>query len=133
MDIHLCRMERMATNLPKLRAWRKARGLTLEEVGAALGITKAPISKWERGEAPVPFERRDALAELYGVPVEEMHALLAEVNGKGDITHMAAMIESLLAQQVSYRADMAALTAAMSALTDKISLLEVPARRPRSA
>ena len=47
----------------ELKAIRKELGLTQDEMGAALGLTKTFIGMMERGDKPI--ERRTALAALY--------------------------------------------------------------------
>ena len=49
-----------------LRAWRKCAGMTLEEVGEALGTTHTSIRRWETGQSHVTAEALLRLAELYG-------------------------------------------------------------------
>lgn len=38
----------------ELRQWRKARGVSQEEAGFAVGRSKRTIEKWETGETPMP-------------------------------------------------------------------------------
>lgn len=124
-------LTRMALNLPKLREWRKAKGLSLEEVGATLGITKAPVSKWERGEAPVPYERRDALAAIYGKTRAEMDAVLA--GPEDNLTQMMAMMQTLLAQQAARNAEQQEILGVLAELMERINSLEdSEKRRPRA-
>ena len=37
-----------------LKAYRKARGLTMEEFARKVGVQRAAVSKWERGSIPRP-------------------------------------------------------------------------------
>jgi transcriptional regulator with XRE-family HTH domain len=37
-----------------IKAYRAARGLSLEEFGALIGVGKSVVSKWERGIQPSP-------------------------------------------------------------------------------
>lgn len=54
----------------KLRAARAQADLTLEEVEKAVGITKPTLISWEKGRTEPKRAQLNALAELYGVPVE---------------------------------------------------------------
>lgn len=44
-----------------LRAWRKARGLRQQDVADYLEVWRSAVSRWERGETPVPQMARLAL------------------------------------------------------------------------
>jgi len=61
-----------------LRRARRARGLTLQEVGARSGgeFTPTAVAGYERGERRISLQRFCDLATFYGVAPEE---LLAEV------------------------------------------------------
>ena len=56
---------------PNLRAWRKQRGLSQEELGYSVGVSQTAISSWERGSKP---SRRHlaALAAVTGLPLGDM-------------------------------------------------------------
>lgn len=58
---------------------RTQRGLSQSELGAIVGVSNKAISKWENGEALPRLERLKALADYFGVQVEELVA-----GGKGD-------------------------------------------------
>lgn len=51
-------------NGPALRAWRQLHGLTLAELGAALGVTWVSVQRWESGTHAVPPFLFLALREL---------------------------------------------------------------------
>ena len=53
---------------------RTQRGLSQSELGAIVGVSNKAISKWENGEALPRLERLKALADYFGVPVEELVA-----------------------------------------------------------
>lgn len=51
----------------KIKALRKARGLTLEQVGNAVGVGKSTVRKWESGEiANMRRDKISALAKILG-------------------------------------------------------------------
>lgn len=54
---------------PRLRAARRAAGMSQEELGAAIGVSKMAVSKYESGAAVPGSARLAALAEALGVPV----------------------------------------------------------------
>lgn len=55
-----------------LRAWREHRGMSLEEVGVALGKRHSTISRWERGGMKLSTEDLEALAHLYSATVNQL-------------------------------------------------------------
>ena len=54
-------------------------GLTQEEVAAHLGVTKAAVSKWERAESAPDMGNLMALADLYGVTIDELLRVDADI------------------------------------------------------
>ena len=58
--------------LSKLRAWREAHGLTLEELSDLPGLSIAMLSRAERGERELAPLRRVALARLLKVRVRDL-------------------------------------------------------------
>lgn len=53
-----------------LRAWRKLRGMTLEQVAAALDVSHTSVSRWEKGDMEITSKTLVALCRLYGVAPE---------------------------------------------------------------
>jgi len=53
----------------QLRALRETRGLTLAQLGAALGVTPAQVQKYERGEDRIGAGRLFDAAQHLGVEV----------------------------------------------------------------
>ena len=51
---------------------RKAAGLTQEQLGALVGVTRQAVSKWETGAADPSTSNLLALAKLFGAPAEEL-------------------------------------------------------------
>ncbi|MEU3659646.1 helix-turn-helix transcriptional regulator [Streptomyces sp. NPDC032940] len=64
-----------------LRRLREARGLTLEEAGALVGISKATLSRYETKEGTVKWPAVDALCREYGATDEERSALVELAKG----------------------------------------------------
>lgn len=55
-----------------LRQWRELRGLTLEDVGEAIGLSHAQIGRIERGLQPYNQGLLEALADLYATDVASL-------------------------------------------------------------
>lgn len=51
---------------------RRAQGYSQESLAAALGLTRQAVSRWERGESLPDTENLIALADLYGVTLDEL-------------------------------------------------------------
>jgi len=63
---------------------RKKQGLSQEELAARLGISRQAVSKWERAESSPDTDNLIALAELYGVSLDDLLNMSPE--DKGDAT-----------------------------------------------
>ncbi|MGQ4387863.1 helix-turn-helix domain-containing protein [Streptomyces sp. SAS_270] len=64
-----------------LRRLRELKGLTLEEAGARVGISKATLSRYETKEGSVKWPSVDALCREYGTSDEERLALVELAKG----------------------------------------------------
>ncbi|MYV47421.1 helix-turn-helix transcriptional regulator [Streptomyces sp. SID2888] len=64
-----------------LRRLRELTGLTLEEAGARVGISKATLSRYETKEGSVKWPTVDALCRQYGASDEERSALVELAKG----------------------------------------------------
>lgn len=47
-----------------LKSWRTSRGLKSSELAAALGVSRAAVSRWENGRFEIPRSVELALKEL---------------------------------------------------------------------
>ena len=65
----------------RLKNLRLAKGLTLQQVGDAFGISKASISSWESGKSHPDHKKLEKLAELFSTSVQFLIA------GNSDYTH----------------------------------------------
>lgn len=54
----------------ELQRVRRERDLTQEEVAAAVSAKQESVSGWERGRCKPDRDNSQALARLYGIPVE---------------------------------------------------------------
>lgn len=64
----------------KLARLRKARGMSQEQLAAALGVSRQAVSKWELGETVPDVSRVVAMSELFGVTTDY---LLKDGPGEG--------------------------------------------------
>src|SRR5262245_29669128 len=62
----------------RLRACRKALGLTQEAAGEKFGLTKQGWGAWERGEVMLNIETAIAFCDEYHVPLDFLYRDLAE-------------------------------------------------------
>lgn len=56
----------------RLIEMRRARGLSQEELASKLGLSRQAISKWERAESSPDIGNLVALADIYGVTLDEL-------------------------------------------------------------
>lgn len=59
----------MELNLKELR---KRKGMTQEELAAAVGATKRKIGAWERGENDIPMDYAVSIADVLNCTVDEI-------------------------------------------------------------
>ena len=57
---------------PSIRALRLERGMTLDQLASAAGISASHLSRLERGQAGPSFTVASALAQSIGVPLSEL-------------------------------------------------------------
>ena len=57
---------------PAIKAARQARGLTLAEVGGALGVTRQYVYAWEAGRRNPGPKHLAKLAEVLGLQVTDL-------------------------------------------------------------
>ena len=65
----------------KLKEYRLAAGLTQQFVALSLGVKAPSVNNWESGKSKPKTERLKALAELYGVSVDDLLGEIPEVKG----------------------------------------------------
>ena len=57
---------------PTIKAARQARGLTLDEVGSALGVTRQYVQAWETGRRNPGPKHLAKLAAVLGLQVTDL-------------------------------------------------------------
>ena len=67
---------------------RKRAGLSQEALAARLGVSRQAVSKWERSESSPDTDNLIALAQLYGVSLDEL--LYVDGEAEGDAAFEAA-------------------------------------------
>ena len=85
----------------KLQSLRKQRGLTQEDLAAALYVSRTAISKWESGRGTPSIDSLKAIAAYFSVSVDDLLSgdqllSLAEQDTKRRTTHQQDLVFGLL-------------------------------------
>ena len=56
--------------MEKLKELRKAKGISLKELGSIVGVAESTMSLYENGKRQPDYETLLKLAEVFGVPVD---------------------------------------------------------------
>lgn len=91
----------------KLQELRKQRGLTQEELAAALYVSRAAVSKWESGRGYPGIDSLKAVARFFSVTVDEMLSpdevlTIAEEDGRKKSALLCDLIFGLLDLSTSH-------------------------------
>ncbi|WP_417353832.1 helix-turn-helix transcriptional regulator, partial [Gordonibacter pamelaeae] len=101
----------------RLAEMRREKGFSQEELAARLGLSRQAVSKWERAESSPDTGNLIALADLYGVTLDELVRVEADI--ADDVTFessdRAASAEAE-AREAAAAASAAAATAAAAAV-----------------
>ena len=62
----------MSTFSEKLMQLRKARGFSQEQLGERVDVSRQTVSKWESGQTTPEMDKLIALADLFGVTIDEL-------------------------------------------------------------
>ena len=94
--------KRQAVNpQPTLKAWRKFRRLTLEQVANKIGITSQTVHKWEAGKVPVTLDNLSLLAKAYEASPERLLFMPTE----GDLEEKFRRAHAVLTNMGSEKAE----------------------------
>lgn len=63
--------------MEKIRTWRKAHKLSIEEAGELVGVSGVQWSRYETGKRRIPAENLKAVSEATGIPPHELRPDLA--------------------------------------------------------
>ena len=70
----------------KLYSLRKQRGLSQDELGSRLNVSRQTVSKWELGETTPELEKLIALSDFFEVSLDELVMETKEVKSSDDST-----------------------------------------------
>lgn len=82
----------------KLIELRKAKGLSQEELGNELGVSRQTISKWELAQSYPDFQRLVLLSDYFGLSLDELvkNVDVQEVRDKNlNDKHLSAIYEEI--------------------------------------
>src|SRR5260370_29264621 len=65
-------VERLLAGESPIRVWREHREVTLDQLGAAVGLSKGYLSDLERGNRGGPVETLQAIARALGVSLDDL-------------------------------------------------------------
>ena len=77
---------RKVIGIMKLRELRKARGMSMKELGEALGCSESTISLYENGKREPSFETLLKMGELFGVTVDYLLGNESDPAANGEVT-----------------------------------------------
>ena len=88
-----------------LKALRKNKGITQEELAARLNIVRQTISKWEKGQSVPDAEMLVKLAEVFEVPVSHLLGSRIESDARPDALaeQLARINEQLVIKNCCHR------------------------------
>ena len=87
-----------------IRNYRKAKGLSQEELAAKLNVVRQTVSKWEKGLSVPDSEMLILLAEVFAVPVAELLGETVSQEDAPTLQSLAAKLE-LLNEQFAKKAE----------------------------
>lgn len=84
-----------------IRRLRRAKGLTQEQVAQALGVSGPAVNKWERGRGYPSIDSLKAIAEFFGVTIDELLSnreliCIAEKDSHQKTQHMRDLVFGLI-------------------------------------
>ena len=85
----------------KLQELRKQKGLTQEELAAALFVSRTAISKWESGRGYPNIDSLKAIAKFFGVTIDQLLSgdellTIAQEDSKQKESHLRDLVFGLL-------------------------------------
>lgn len=87
----------------RFKYFRERHGLTLEEIGKKLGVTKATVHKWENGTLPVGLKYYDKLMAIF--QVDEITLCQKILGIEPQVDYAEIQLENHLINQEHYGAD----------------------------
>ena len=89
-----------------IKALRKQKGFSQEEVAARLNVVRQTVSKWEKGLSSPDAEMTVRLAELFGVSVSELVGEEIKEGPSADVAEQLARLNALTAIQIQNKQKM---------------------------
>lgn len=111
----------------RLAEMRREQGFSQEELAARLGLSRQAVSKWERAESSPDTGNLIALADLYGVTLDELVRVDTDI--ADDVTFEArdrSASAEVEAREAAVAASAAAATAAAAAATAQAAVRQEP-------
>ncbi len=114
----------------KLQKLRKQKGLTQEELAQALFVSRTAVSKWESGRGIPNIESLKAIANFFGVTIDELLSggellIIAEEDAKQKEKHSRDIIFALLDISVAMLFFLPFFAQKSGAMIDEVSLLSL--------
>ena len=82
-----------------IRQFRKARGMTQEELAIKLNVVRQTVSKWEKGLSVPDADMVIQLAELLGVSVNQLLGTSADTDTNAQLSEELARLNEQLARK----------------------------------
>ena len=80
-----------------IRALRRERGMTQEQLAEAMNVSAAAVSKWENGQSVPDILVLTALADFFEVSLDALVGYTVQAHRRGD---MVARIRQLVVQKI---------------------------------
>lgn len=110
----------------KLKELRKAKGLTMEELGREIGRTKSTISRWEKGERTPKMLEMVLLENVFGISAKELFYGVREDSFSKNKEIISKIIQT--SEQLKEPRQEKVLTYAESQLTEQNKIIELPTK-----
>ncbi|MDO5043250.1 MAG: helix-turn-helix domain-containing protein [Slackia sp.] len=86
----------------RLASIRRKRGYSQEALAQELGLTRQAVSKWERAEASPDTDNLIALARLYGMGLDELLCIGADIEDDVAFEHASRLTSTSRGEMSSY-------------------------------
>ena len=70
-------------DMSALAEYRKAQGLTQDDLGKRLGVSRETVNRWECRRRVIAIEMLPKIARLTGIPAKSLRPDLAKLVGDG--------------------------------------------------
>jgi transcriptional regulator with XRE-family HTH domain len=115
----------------RLRAWRTAAGLDQNAVAGHTGVKQQTVSGWERGVNRPSLRNLGRLAEIYGLPLDEvLQAYMSDLEGAPAQRQMAADTVAEIKTQAPTPDEVREIVQGLQALLKELEEEDGAPRRP---